>query len=569
MKKLLLFTFFALSLGMNAQTITSVTPNTGDAGETLQVTITGNNTEFLSISGPGAVYFYNTAGQSYFFAISMDLISDTVANFMVDIPNSAATGNYTLSLYDENNSYTLPNAFFVTNNNNTITGTITVDTNNNGCDGADPHPGGIKVVLDGTSNDTHTFTDSAGHYTFYVGAGNFTVTPEPEMPYFSSTPPSATLNFPTVNSLNQTANFCIAPNGVHNDLTISILPIMVARPGFDASYRLAYRNNGNQVLSGSVNFVFDDSRLDFVSANPTLTAQTANNLYWNFTNLMPFEMRYIDVVVNVNSPMETPAVNIGDMLFFSATVNPVAGDETPADNVSEYNQTVVGSFDPNDKAVTEGSQIALADVDEYLHYLIRFQNSGNFLAENIRVEDFLSANLDASTLEVVSTSHPYRSTLTQGNRLQFFFDNINLPPESENEPGSHGFIAFKIKPVSTLVVGNVIENTADIYFDFNFPIVTNTVSTTVALLGNPDIDFDNAIRLYPNPAGNVLTIENLTSSEIMSVKIFNQLGQLVKAVDDFDASPRTVIAVDGLTTGTYFVKVNSNNGTATKKLIKL
>jgi uncharacterized repeat protein (TIGR01451 family) len=321
-------------------------------------------------------------------------------------------------------------------------------------------------------------------------------------------------------------------------------------------------------MSGTIDFTFDDTRLDFVSATATPTSQTLNNLNWGYVNLLPFESRTIDITLNVNSPMETPAVNIGDALPFTATANPVSGDETPNDNTANFNQIVVGSYDPNDKAVTAGSEIDISDVGDYLHYLIRFQNSGTFAAENVVVKDMLSSNLDKSTLEITSASHPYRSALTSGNKLEFFFENINLPPEISDEPASHGFIAFKIKPAGTVGVGSVIENTADIYFDFNFPIVTNTVATTVTLLANKDFGLKDSILLYPNPAGNILNIEIQSSFGTASVKIFNQLGQLVKTINKIDTSQTNTIAVGDLKTGTYFVQITSDNGTSIKKLIK-
>jgi hypothetical protein len=89
------------------------------------------------------------------------------------------------------------------------------------------------------------------------------------------------------------------------------LPINRARPGFDASYKIIYKNKGTNTQSGSVNLTFDDAVLDFVTANPVVTSQTVNNLSWDFIDLKPFETREIIVTVNVNSPMETPAVNIG------------------------------------------------------------------------------------------------------------------------------------------------------------------------------------------------------------------------------------------------------------------
>ena len=568
MGKFLLITILAFSFGLSAQTIQSVDPNTGNAGQTLQVTITGDNTQFLQVSDTFGVSFYNNLSQNL-LVNSIDMVSNTVLIADVTIPYFINTGSYNLSINTYlGDNYNLPNAFTVINTYNTISGNIVIDVNGNGCDASDLQMAGIKVNINDGTTDSFTFTNAAGDYIFYVPAGTFVVTPQPEMPYYTASPGSATFNFATQSNLAETQNFCLAPDGVHNDLNISILSLSPARPGFDAEYRLVYKNNGNQTMAGTINFTFDDARLDLISANPTTTSQTVNNLNWNYVNLLPFESRTIEFTLNVNSPQETPPVNINDILNFTATANPVSGDETPNDNAAEFNQIVVGSYDPNDKAVTEGSQVNISDADEYLHYLVRFQNSGTFAAENVVVRDMLASNLDKSTLEIISASHPYRSTLTEGNKLEFFFENINLPPESTDEPGSHGFIAFKIKPSNSVVIGSVIENTAEIYFDFNFPIVTNTVATTFTVLSNSSFGFDNAIVLYPNPAGNILNIAFQTLSDVAIVKIFNQLGQLVKTVNDVNES-QNIIAVDDLRTGTYYVQITSNQGTSTKKLIKL
>ena len=557
----------ACTFGGSAQNLISVTPNSGLAGETLQVTITGNNTDFSSVSPVEGVSFYNNMSTN-FFSQTYEVLSPTELSIMVTIPTSAPTGAYDVSVYSGWPFPTLPAGFYVTNNNNMISGTVRLDVDGNGCDASDPPRPGVKVFLNDGTNSSYTFTDSSGHYAFYVGVGNFTVTPQPELPYFSVAPASGSANFATVNTLNQVVDFCLSANGTHNDVDIMILPQTAARPGFDATYQLVYKNKGNQTMSGALGFTFDDSRLDFISASSAPSSQTTNNLAWTYADLLPFETRTITFVLNVNSPVETPAVNIGDMLNFIATIDPLSGDETPTDNTNQYNQFVVGAFDPNDKTVLEGSSVHIDNADDYLHYLIRFQNSGNFMAENIRVEDFLSANLDPATLQVVSASHAYRSTLTNGNRLQFFFDNINLPPESEDEPGSNGYVSFKIKPVSSVGIGTTIENTADIYFDFNFPIITNTVSTTFTTLGNPEVGFENGVRLYPNPARDVLHIGFESATEMASVKIFNQLGQLVKAIDQVGQNSDGV-AIGDLKTGTYYVQITSANTTATKKLIKL
>ena len=68
----------------------------------------------------------------------------------------------------------------------------------------------------------------------------------------------------------------------------------------------------------------------------------------------------------------------------------------------------------------------------------------------------------------------------KNNIVYFEFLNINLPDSFTNKDGSHGFVTFSIKPLSTLSLGNMIPNTASIYFDYNKAVVTNTAKTIIA-----------------------------------------------------------------------------------------
>ena len=155
---------------------------------------------------------------------------------------------------------------------------------------------------------------------------------------------------------------------------------------------------------------------------------------------------------------------------------------------------VVGSHDPNDKLVSPAGftdQHYVAPGTK-MEYTIRFQNTGTFMAFTVKVVDTLSADLDVATFEMMSASHDYSldlQTTTDGqNILTWTFNNINLPDSTSNEPESHGYIKFKINPQEDLALGTQVENFADIFFDFNDPIRTNTTLTT----------FDNYV--FPEPA---------------------------------------------------------------------
>ncbi len=447
--------------------------------------------------------------------------------------------------------------------NNLITGTISLDVNNNGCDNTDLPAMATKVNINDSVVSSTIFTNNLGKYSFYTQTGNFTMTPEFENPYFISSPLSAILNFPLLDGTTQNQNFCITPNGIHNDLEIIIMPLRNARPGFDATYQLVYKNKGNQTLSGNINLVFDDAVLDFVSANPALSAQTLNTLNWSYNNLLPFESRTIDFTLNVNSPMETPAVNIDDVLHFTASIDPVSGDETTADNTFAFAQTVIGSFDPNDKICLEGNTITPEKVGDYLHYIIHFQNSGTAAAENIVVKDVIdTTKFDIASLQLISASHPYETKVT-GDKIEFIFENIQLPAEIDNEPASHGFVAFKIKTKSDLVLGNTVSNKADIYFDYNFPIITNTAVTTVSVLGVNEFE-NKSVSVFPNPVSDILNITSKGS--IKTVQVYDVQGRLT---DTFlKDEEKTTINLSNKKTGAYFVKIFTDKGVKVEKVVK-
>lgn len=179
-------------------------------------------------------------------------------------------------------------------------------------------------------------------------------------------------------------------------------------------------------------------------------------------------------------------------------------DNSPAVDVNCA--IVVGSWDPNDKsAVPTGynpENIIRANTE--IEYLIRFQNTGTDTAFRVEIRDTLSAFLDAASVRAGASSHNYRLDIRENGILNFIFDNIMLPDSNVDVAGSQGFIQFRIAQKADLPLGTVIENTASIYFDFNDPIVTNTVFHTIGapfmMVGtqhavNPLVQ----VRIQPNP----------------------------------------------------------------------
>ena len=446
----------------------------------------------------------------------------------------------------------------------TIEGNQKLDFLNDGCDSDDNLIPYSKYLLsDGTSTQI-LFANNFGSYYIPVQAGEYTLTPLLENPsYFSITPQNITVNFPTQTS-PFIQNFCVSNFDKH-DVEVIVVPVNSARPGFEANYKIIYKNKGNRIENGTINLQFKDAVLELVDASPVASTQTEGNLSWIFSNLKPFETREITFTLDVNSPMEIPAVNNGDILKFVTTIASQNADETPLDNTFTLNQTVVGSYDPNDKTCLEGSVITPSLIGEYVHYMIRFENTGTYPAQNIVVKDMIDlTKFDISTLIPTSSSHQFVTKISENDKVEFIFENVNLPFDDAN---NDGYVAFKIKTKPTLQVGDSFTNEANIYFDYNFPILTNKATSKFqTTLGTPDFEFSNYFTLYPNPANDVLNINAVQAIEIQSLAIYDVLGQLVIAVPN--AKSVSNIDVSKLRTGTYFIKVKSDKGSSSMKFIK-
>lgn len=369
------------------------------------------------------------------------------------------------------------------------------------------------------------------------------------------------MNFATAGLTATLGDFCVSINSSVDDLEVVLIPLFNVVPGLPALYSIWYKNNGSTTLNGQITFSFDNTKMSFLNSSPTPNAIGTSTLTYNFSNLPPFESR---VISNVRFQVATPpTVNSGDIVAFTSSITPSASDATPTNNTNNLSQTAVNSQDPNDIVVHEGATITLATAQQdYLHYTIRFQNVGNSDAINIKVVNDLDAKLDWSTFQLLSTSHNCRVKNKNGHN-EFLFEGINLPGTS-NEPLSHGYVTYKVKPIASIAVGNGIPNVANIYFDYNAPIATNTVSTTVvANLANDTFAFKD-FNYYPNPVKNSLFISN--NSVIENIEITSILGQKMMSIKVNDL--QTELNISELSNGVYFLKISSEDQEKTVKIVK-
>lgn len=236
--------------------------------------------------------------------------------------------------------------------------------------------------------------------------------------------------------------------------------------------------------------------------------------------------------------------------------------ENTKPNVDQLCIENIGSWDPNDKqALPRGyGDQHFIEANTPLEYLIRFQNTGTDTAFNVRIEDQVSEHLDLSSLVPGASSHPYRMELKEDGQLLFHFDDIMLPDSTINFEASNGFVQFSIRQLPDNPIGTIIENTADIYFDFNEAVVTNTVSHTIGenfiLVGTQEILVPGlSFSVAPNPlqTSSLITLQGLDINDGQCL-IYDTQGRLISQ-QAFSGQQLTLDRDAFLQGGLYFFRL--------------
>ena len=147
--------------------------------------------------------------------------------------------------------------------------------------------------------------------------------------------------------------------------------------------------------------------------------------------------------------------------------------------------------------------------------------------------DTLSAHLQPGTVRPGGSSHDYDFDIIDGNVLRFTYDNIMLPDSNVNEPASHGYVNYRVLQQPDNPLGTRIENRAAIYFDFNDPIITNTVWHTIGehfiLVNNVEAFAGEPLKVYPNPATDVVWFELPDATQDAQFVLMDASGRTVRS----------------------------------------
>lgn len=450
------------------------------------------------------------------------------------------------------------------------------------------------------SQTTITTVSDIGIHEIELPKKDFVIAPD-EMSFhgFQVVPSSLSITMNPTDSIYHGA-FCFVPtDDTTHYISSHVVPLGRFSPGFEVEYKIVINNEGNVIESGQFLFEYEEPFMDLVSADPNLEI-SEGQISGEFIDVLPFSNQEFLLTLKLNTPTHPllPLVG-GERLKFK--LQATTHDSTDLTSYG-FDQEVINSYDPNDKTCLQGNYLLDDMIGEYLTYRIRFENTGNGEAINVRIIDAIDpAVFDISTLRVLDASHKLETKIID-DEVAFIFDGIYLPfQDSIND----GYVFFEIKTWGDLDLETELKNSADIYFDFNFPIRTNTALTTVVTdmdedgyhhledcddenpnifpgaveIPNNDIDEDCdgedfvsthetelvSIHVYPIPFTDLLTLQVSRLSDYQ-INIFNAVGQL-----EFQTKNQTNLDVRHLAAGYYTLTiVDLRDGQQeTKKVLKV
>ena len=148
----------------------------------------------------------------------------------------------------------------------------------------------------------------------------------------------------------------------------------------------------------------------------------------------------------------------------------------------ELRFTVSAPYDPNNIRVnTERISLNYIHEKKYLYYTINFQNIGNDTAYRVRILDHIPEGIRLNELELIAASDSValaRSYFSPADKILIWeFDQIYLPPANRDSLGSMGYLTYRVSIDTALRPGDEIKHFADILFDAELAVRTDTAVT--------------------------------------------------------------------------------------------
>ncbi len=291
------------------------------------------------------------------------------------------------------------------------------------------------------------------------------------------------------------------------------------------------------------------------AGDPEFEGQVGDTLLFDLGELAPGGS--LQRTYSFNIPVNPDL--IGESPGYHLAVEPGSMETDLADNSWADDPTILGAYDPNDKQVSPAGQ-RFTDItdptERRFTYTVRFQNTGNYPATRVLITDTLHPLLDAGSLQLLTATHGVEA-FVYDRVLYLDHQGIMLPDSASDPEGSQGQVTFRFDAVPEATIGDAILNTANIFFDQNPPIITNTVRNLYGMSAPTGV-------LEQGPASHVLVRSDGAGGLFYMLDLAGGLPQRVVVQDvrgavvlELGASASGLLPAGTLSAGVYVLAASN------------
>ena len=199
---------------------------------------------------------------------------------------------------------------------------------------------------------------------------------------------------------------------------------------------------------------------------------------------------------------------------------------------------------------------------------------------------------ETNRIEIHSTNIPANGDATQGVENSNGTEGIATPGRNaQSWSASEDYVAFFYEPgepadncgLSTSIdlsqtlftCSDLGDNTITITLtdtDGNAATCSSVVTVTdplvICALGNQGNELDTSIRLFPNPTDGQLTLVNENNMDIETITIFDFNGRTIQELAVEESSININFSIANIAQGIYFVKIQTDEASVVKRVLK-
>ncbi len=183
----------------------------------------------------------------------------------------------------------------------------------------------------------------------------------------------------------------------------------------------------------------------------------------------------------------------------------------------------------------------------YISNIFRFRFNGKIAVVDVVEDELILMELNEAYTWSANTWYSVKIVFTASNNIEYYL----------NDELIHTGALFRNAPISEL---RFVHNNVS-----GYGLIDNIK------LGAPSASVDDHLSqqfaMYPNPTTGIVNITNNENVLVSQVNVTDLNGRVVKTVK-FDNVSEAQVDISGLSAGMYIMNITTNQGIATKKVVK-